>query len=128
MDGVQFGELPYLQEDDKVYYYAYSSDGDILAVGLMNDIISLYEISNWKRTQRLARHDREVTRLSFSTTKDRIAYDHTSRLWNLEIGQYMATISAFIADIISQRKALIQHLNLVGKKIYGAPRMMPKQQ
>ncbi len=49
MDGVQFGELPYLQEVRDASVYAYSPDGKRCAVGLSNGDISVYLTSNWNK-------------------------------------------------------------------------------
>ncbi|KAF8962370.1 hypothetical protein BGZ46_001183 [Entomortierella lignicola] len=110
MDGIQFGELPFLQEDDEVCCCAYSPDGNILALGLKNGIISFYETSNWKRTQRLTGHEREVTSLSFSTTNNRIASgssDKTVRLWDIDTGECVHTLqghSHYVRSVVYSLK------------------------
>ncbi|KAF8952758.1 hypothetical protein BGZ46_003380, partial [Entomortierella lignicola] len=90
MDGVLFGELPFLQEDEGVRCCAYSSDGDLFATGLRNGTISLYKTSNWNRTHILTGHDEMVTSISFSSTNNRIASgsgDSTVRVWDVDTGE-----------------------------------------
>ncbi|KAG0299872.1 hypothetical protein BGZ97_003498 [Linnemannia gamsii] len=55
MEGVQFGELPYLEMDANVYTCAYSPDGGTLALGLGKgrDSMGIYDTSSWTETFRL---------------------------------------------------------------------------
>ncbi|KAF9995013.1 hypothetical protein BGZ80_007630, partial [Entomortierella chlamydospora] len=66
MKGVQFGELPFLQENSIVRCSAYSPDGKTYAAGLDDGNISLYETSSWSRIQRLEGHRSKINSLSFS--------------------------------------------------------------
>ncbi|GJJ74247.1 hypothetical protein EMPS_06605 [Entomortierella parvispora] len=47
MDGVVFGQWPYLQEEESVKCCSYSPGGDYLAVGLHNGTIAIYDSSTW---------------------------------------------------------------------------------
>ncbi|KAF9085657.1 hypothetical protein BGX23_009486 [Mortierella sp. AD031] len=49
MEGVRFGELPYLEEDDEVNCCVYSPDGHTLADGLSNGDINIYDTATWAR-------------------------------------------------------------------------------
>ncbi|KAF9986830.1 hypothetical protein BGZ65_006065 [Modicella reniformis] len=89
MDGVQFGELPYLLEASEVYSCAYSPDGTSFAVGLKNSNISVYTTSDWKRIRILRDHSHAVNSVVYSTRGDMIASssdDKTVRLWVAETG------------------------------------------
>ncbi|KAF9997557.1 hypothetical protein BGZ80_006967, partial [Entomortierella chlamydospora] len=104
MKGVQFGELPLLQEDSMVFFCAYSPDGKTHAAGLQDGKISLYETSNWRRMQRLEGHSDSVRTLSFSTTSDRIASgsdDSTVRLWDVDIGECIHTLQGHSGGVKS---------------------------
>ncbi|KAF8965502.1 hypothetical protein BGZ46_000605 [Entomortierella lignicola] len=95
MSGVQFGELPMLQEDSIVKCCIYSPDGKKLAVGLMDGNINLYETSSWSRMHTLRGHSGEVNSISFSPNGDRIAsggYDWTVRLWDVNTGECIHTL------------------------------------
>ncbi|KAG0271307.1 hypothetical protein BGZ96_005892, partial [Linnemannia gamsii] len=49
MEGVRFGELPYLEMYDEVMSCAYSPDGTMLAVGLGSEGLSVYNTAKWTR-------------------------------------------------------------------------------
>ncbi|KAF9343105.1 hypothetical protein BGX26_006255, partial [Mortierella sp. AD094] len=94
MDGVLFGELPFLQEDGGVLCCAYSPDGEIYSAGLDSGNIHLYETTNWNRIHTLAGHSGSVNSLSFSATGHRIASgsdDKTVRLWDVDTGKCVRT-------------------------------------
>ncbi|KAF9117723.1 hypothetical protein BGW39_001856, partial [Mortierella sp. 14UC] len=66
MSGVQFGEWPYLNVDKEPTACAYSADGNLLAVGLSEGVIIIYDTATWTRTRTLAGHTKAVTGLAFS--------------------------------------------------------------
>ncbi|KAF9909822.1 hypothetical protein EC991_007993 [Linnemannia zychae] len=49
MDGVQFGELPYLAFDDIVTSIAFSFDGEYLAVCLIDGSINIHDTTTWSK-------------------------------------------------------------------------------
>ncbi|KAG9065071.1 hypothetical protein KI688_002392 [Linnemannia hyalina] len=87
MEGVQFGELPYLKEDDEVYSCAYSPDGSSLAVGLYGGGINIYETFTWTRTHTFRGHRDRIMSIAYSPTSHQLvsgSYDKTVRLWDCE--------------------------------------------
>ncbi|KAK3809342.1 MAG: LOW QUALITY PROTEIN: WD40-repeat-containing domain protein [Benniella sp.] len=89
MTGVQFGELPYLSEDNSVRSCAYSPDGKSFAVGFYNGNISVYSTSNWERSRKLSGHGEPVRRIMYSPRGDQLAsasQDRTVRLWDANTG------------------------------------------
>ncbi|KAF8978613.1 hypothetical protein BGZ46_006274 [Entomortierella lignicola] len=87
MTGIQFGELPYLQEQSRVSTVAYSPNGEILAVGLASGDIILYETSNWGTMGVFKGHRLVVSSLAYSKTRNQIvssSFDSTIRLWGVD--------------------------------------------
>ncbi len=100
MDGVQFGEWPYLQEESAVTVCTYSPDGKTCALGLENGTISVYETSTWEKRFTLVGHTGEVTSVAYSPSSAQIAScsgsifsrDETVRLWDAQSGQLSHTL------------------------------------
>ncbi|OAQ27426.1 WD40 repeat-like protein [Linnemannia elongata AG-77] len=87
MEGVEFGELPFLKEKSMVYSCAYSADGKLFAVGLCYGTIKVFEPATWTRTRRLLGHGGVVTAIAFSPSGQQLvsgSYDYTLSLWNLQ--------------------------------------------
>ncbi|KAI8346005.1 hypothetical protein B0O80DRAFT_503828 [Mortierella sp. GBAus27b] len=87
MSGVQFGELPYLNEDAHVWSCAYSPDGSRFAVGLGNGNISVYTTSDWNKVTTLRGHWGEVISVAYSPNSGQVvsaSRDKTVCLWNVE--------------------------------------------
>ncbi|KAF9344906.1 hypothetical protein BGX26_003765 [Mortierella sp. AD094] len=74
MTGAQFGELPFLQEDDAVSRCAYWHDGKTLALGLRDGRFSLYDTSSWEKIKEFAAYDDQNGAPLFSETSGRVAY------------------------------------------------------
>ncbi|KAG0022168.1 hypothetical protein BGZ80_000858 [Entomortierella chlamydospora] len=74
MQGVQFGELPFLKEDDAVYQCAYWHDGKTLAVGLRNGSFSLYDTSSWEKIKEFGRFEGQQRWPLFSEASDQVAF------------------------------------------------------
>ncbi|KAF9343537.1 hypothetical protein BGX26_005584 [Mortierella sp. AD094] len=97
MIGAQFGELPFLQEDDFVLQCAYWHDGKTLAVGLRNGGFSLYDTSSWEKIKELRRYDDQSGWFLFSETSDRVAYqdfDCVLRLVDIKTGNCFQTLQS----------------------------------
>ncbi|KAF9118878.1 hypothetical protein BGW39_000789 [Mortierella sp. 14UC] len=92
MTGVQFGELPYLPEDDQVWSCAYSPDGTRLATACRNGSVSIYNTTTWKKLQTLPLiSTKPVHGLAFSPNNQQLASaceDHRVRLWGLRAGLF----------------------------------------
>ncbi|KAG0309424.1 hypothetical protein BGZ98_002612 [Dissophora globulifera] len=104
MAGVQFGELPYLDEEDVMESCAYSPNGATLAVGLWNGNISFYNTLTWEKTRVLYGHDNAITSIAFSPNGQQIAsgsYDTTVRLWDTQTGAPGAILSGHTDDVTS---------------------------
>ncbi|KAF9142515.1 hypothetical protein BG015_000800 [Linnemannia schmuckeri] len=89
MDRTQLGELPYLEESEKVYSCAFSPDGKFLAAGLDNGNISIYDTATWTRIHVFQGHKNRVTSLAYSSTGLQLisgSWDKTARLWNCKTG------------------------------------------
>ncbi|KAG0055387.1 hypothetical protein BGZ83_008779 [Gryganskiella cystojenkinii] len=75
MDGINFSERPFLEQEDGVQCGAFSPDGATFASGLDNGAISLYNTSTWERTHTLdGRHSGSVLQVQFSPNGQQIAY------------------------------------------------------
>ncbi len=104
MAGVQFGELPYLQEESSVNSCAYSPDGENCAVGLENGKISVYSTSNWRKIHILEGHTWVVKSVVYSPRGGQLASgssDNTVRLWDVESGAPLQKLEGHTAGIFS---------------------------
>ncbi len=95
MAGTQFGELPYLQEENTVWSCAYSPDGKSCAVGLYNGKISVYATSNWGKIHTLQDHIGTVASVVYSPSGTQLASgsnDNMVRLWDVQSGAPVHTL------------------------------------
>ncbi|KAG9063936.1 hypothetical protein KI688_004050 [Linnemannia hyalina] len=102
MDGVQFGELPYLELGDSVVTCAYSSDGRMLAVGVTGSV-SIYDTSSWTSTYSFTAPD-GVDTMAFSLDGTRVVFggrDGMVRLWDCASGQEMFVMEGHQSDVNS---------------------------
>jgi len=102
MTGVQFGELPYLTEDNAIRSCAFSLDEESIFVGLSNGSISVYSTSNWERIRTFNGHTDAVQRLVFSPTGDKLAsagYDKTIRLWDIDTGSQLRVFTGHASNV-----------------------------
>ncbi|KAF9900516.1 hypothetical protein EC991_007220, partial [Linnemannia zychae] len=85
MTGANFGILPLMKESCSVYCCAISTNGTLLAAGLKDGRISLYDTSTWTKIGTLLGHTRRVTSIAFSPADSGLisgSYDNTVRLWD----------------------------------------------
>ncbi|KAG0044797.1 hypothetical protein BGZ89_005916, partial [Linnemannia elongata] len=104
MAGVQFGELPYLDEQSVVESCDYSPDGATFAVGLGNGKISFYNTSTWEKIRVLNGHNNAVTSIACSPNGQQIAsgsWDRTVRLWDAQTGAPGAILGGHTDGITS---------------------------
>ncbi len=104
MDGVQFGEWPYLQEESGVRSCAYSPDGKTYAAGLYDGKISVYAISNWEKIYTLEGHKDWVRGVVYSPSSGQLASgsgDKTVRLWNAKTGQLSHILEGHTGIVLS---------------------------
>ncbi|KAI1320807.1 hypothetical protein EDD11_009764 [Mortierella claussenii] len=89
MEGVEFGELPYLMEESEVRCCVYSSDEKACVFGLHNGTIRVYDTSTWAVTLTLQGHTDSISSVVYSCNGQRIAsssWDNTVRLWDAQTG------------------------------------------
>ncbi|KAF9120049.1 hypothetical protein BGW39_011703 [Mortierella sp. 14UC] len=89
MEGIEFGELPYLQEDAEVLACAFSPDGSSFAAGLGSGKISIYNISTWTRISTFEGHTEGVKGLVYSPGGQQLlsgSIDKTVRIWDCKTG------------------------------------------
>ncbi|KAF9573679.1 hypothetical protein EC968_008195 [Mortierella alpina] len=104
MAGAQFGESPFLAEEDMVGSCAYSPDGNTLAVGLGKGTIKLYTTATWETTLTLSGHTTVVWGVAFSPDGQKIASgsgDNTVRLWDATTGAANAILSGHTSIVLS---------------------------
>ncbi len=104
MAGVQFGEWPYLEEEDSVRSCAYSPDGKTCAVGLGNGKISLYWTSNWEKMHTLEGHTKDVLSVAYSPSGTQLASvskDCTVRLWDMQRGVLVHILEGHTEEVNS---------------------------
>ncbi|KAG0288073.1 Transducin (beta)-like 1 X-linked receptor 1, partial [Dissophora globulifera] len=73
MGGVEFGEQPYLTEENTVWSCAYSPDGRNCIFSLDNGTISVYDTLSWTKTYTLQGHESQVNCAVYSPGGHQIA-------------------------------------------------------
>ena len=104
MAGVQFGELPFLQQDTDMWSCAYSPDGKWLAIACDTGQVKIHSTSNWELSMVLQGHTDLTSKVVFSPRGDRIAtgsWDKTIRIWDTEIGSCLVTMAGHSEDVNS---------------------------
>ncbi|KAF9132594.1 hypothetical protein BGW39_011772, partial [Mortierella sp. 14UC] len=102
MTGASFGVLPSITESCSVYCCAFSPDGALLAAGLKDGRISLYDASAWTKIGTLHGHTRRVTSIAFSPTGTWLvsgSHDSDVRLWDPQTHQLGQTLEGHISDV-----------------------------
>ncbi|KAF9144372.1 hypothetical protein BG015_000133 [Linnemannia schmuckeri] len=85
MEGVRFGELPYLEHTDGVLACCYSPQRSMLAVGLKSGDLMLYDTRTWEKIISRMGHDDAINSLAFSPDSQRLvsgSEDNTVRVWD----------------------------------------------
>ncbi|KAF9119176.1 hypothetical protein BGW39_000495, partial [Mortierella sp. 14UC] len=89
MEGVRFGESPYIEVDSVVYACAYSPDGKMLAVGLREVGLEFYDTTTWRRTHQVS-VDCAVLGVAFSPDGHQVVSGGNNgavRLWDCTNGE-----------------------------------------
>ncbi|KAF9346069.1 hypothetical protein BGX34_004206, partial [Mortierella sp. NVP85] len=73
MSGVQFGELPFLEQKAPVTMNVFSPDGKLIAVGLEDGKINVYSTSTWERLWTLDGHTCKIFSIVYSPDGNQIA-------------------------------------------------------
>ncbi|KAH7038667.1 WD40-repeat-containing domain protein [Linnemannia elongata] len=95
VDCVRFGELPYLEGKPGVDSFAYSPNGKVLAVGLKNGYVGMYDTTTWKKILWTGRCKGDVMKMAFSPFKHHIvstSSDNTVLLWDIASGKNVRTM------------------------------------
>jgi len=90
MAGVQFGELPFLEQEATVELCEYSADGMTITTALPSGMIIVHSTANWERMWILTDHDKEVTSIMYSPKDNRFvsgSRDATVRIWDVGTGR-----------------------------------------
>ncbi|KAF9153790.1 hypothetical protein BG015_002614 [Linnemannia schmuckeri] len=90
MDGVQFGELPFLKEEQGIDSCAYSPNGEIMAVGLRNGDMGIYDTATWKKIPCFKRRRQGVWKIAFSLINHHIVSVgsfNTLLVWDIASGE-----------------------------------------
>ncbi|KAG9069603.1 hypothetical protein KI688_010507 [Linnemannia hyalina] len=89
MDGVRFGELPYLEVEASVNTIAFSPDGKIFAAALRHGRLITYDTTAWTRVHQ-HKGQSLVLSIAFSPNNQYLAFgseDKTCRLWDTASGE-----------------------------------------
>jgi WD40 repeat protein len=103
LEGVQFGEFPYLETDGSVKCCSYSPDGSMLAVGLDDDGLDVYNTATWTIILRI-RETGYVLCVAFSPDSQKIAIggsDNMVRLHGCSSGEDVLVMEGHTALINS---------------------------
>ncbi|OAQ23322.1 WD40 repeat-like protein [Linnemannia elongata AG-77] len=102
MEGIRFGEMPYLKESEQVHSCAYSPDGTSLAVGLKDGCINIYDRSLWRITRTFRGHRKCVNSIAYSPTGHQLlsgSEDKTVRLWDCECGSCIFVLEGHTNEV-----------------------------
>ncbi|KAG0249253.1 hypothetical protein BG011_009463, partial [Mortierella polycephala] len=104
MDGVKFGQYPYLEMGSAIGRCVFSPDGKQLIVGLRNGSICVYSTSTWGDLgSTLSGHTDAVSSVAFSLTGHQIvsgSWDKTVRLWDAQTGEHVSTLSGHTGKVL----------------------------
>jgi len=86
--GVQFGELPLLEQEDDIQSCVYSPNGNTVAISLDNGKIKVYSTTTWEILW-TGEHTNNVVIVAYSPNGDQLAsgsWDKTVCLWDTTTG------------------------------------------
>ncbi|KAI1306452.1 hypothetical protein EDD11_004744, partial [Mortierella claussenii] len=104
MEGVVFGELPYVTEESWIECCAYSPDGKACVFGLRDGRIRVYGTSTWTVTLTLEGHTDSVNSVAYSPGGKQIASgsnDISVRLWDAQSGAPGHILSSHTSAVTS---------------------------
>ncbi|KAG0286702.1 hypothetical protein BGZ96_009247 [Linnemannia gamsii] len=104
MQGVQFGELPYLREDKAVRACLHSPDGKMLAVGLGDGSVTVYNTLSWRLILKLSGHTDYTITLAFSPDSQRLvtgSEDSRMWIWDCNNGDALLFLGGHTAGVTS---------------------------
>ncbi|KAF9084357.1 hypothetical protein BGX29_002592, partial [Mortierella sp. GBA35] len=106
MEGVRFGELPFMEEDTTVIACAYSPDGKTFASALEDHTIKLYDTTAWKMIRQFRGHTSTISSIAYSPCSKRLVSSSvgTVRLWDCETG-----LSSFVLEDDSEWARLVAY-------------------
>ncbi|OAQ24233.1 WD40 repeat-like protein [Linnemannia elongata AG-77] len=102
MEGIRFGEMPYLKENTWVHSCTYSPDGTSLAVGLRDGCINIYDTSTWLATRTFQGHQGCINSIAYSPTGHQLlsgSNDKTLRLWDSESGSCVFVLEGHTDEV-----------------------------
>ncbi|KAF9130373.1 hypothetical protein BGX30_013551 [Mortierella sp. GBA39] len=105
LEGVQFGELPYLKMKGEVKACAFSPDGNMLGLALWSDDlgIRIYDTSTWQQIHGIA-CNKDVNSVAFSPDSQRIVsggHDGMVRLWDCRDGEELIAMEGHTSYVWS---------------------------
>ncbi len=86
------------------YSVVWSSDGEVLATGGGDGLVTLWNTESGKRLKTFAGHTNWVRGVAFSTTNDLLvscSADKTIRLWDIQTGQCLKTLQGHTGQVTS---------------------------
>jgi WD40 repeat protein len=104
MEGVRFGELPYLELDTMVATCTYSPDGSMLALGLRSTYVDVYETTYWTKIHQLKGHTNAIQDCAFSPNNQHIvsgSWDGTVRVWDIVSGEALLVMKGHSNAVLS---------------------------
>lgn len=103
-EGVQFGELPHLEEYDAVRSYRYSPNGMPFAVSRDIGEVTIYNSLTWEIIKAPRGHRGKINDLVFSPDSRRLASagdDGTIRVWSCESGEALLVLEGHFGKVSS---------------------------
>jgi len=95
--GDQAAETFHINESEPVNSAALSPEGSLLALGLRDGVIRLWDMSTGQPLRALRGHTLPVCALAFSPDGARLVsgggWDHTNRIWDTATGQELLTLT-----------------------------------